>query len=493
KENIPLVDAVKMAAAEAYLTLKRPEEAVAIYQEILKRRPHDFQARLHLVHAVILQHKFVEAEGMIRVLKRQEASPTIRKQGILEPNWRKVEVEAAEIWLSAYRDQLAQAEKRFKLLLDQAPMNSSLHSGLAHLYLWRGWPRKALREFEQILHYDPRYVGVRVGYATTLMGMNRHEKARAELARLVEQAPFSPHVRQLQKELRVHDQNELWAYSNFRREERGSRAWYAETSLNSRPVFSRYRITADLIRQDSRADNDQFTYTRFNAGLSYAGEQGLTLRQKISFDLESTGHTGAITDALYQLNDYWRVDARYDSFSLNVPVRASVAGITAKALDLGVLYRPHERTETRLSLSQIRLSDGNRRNRYSLQTQYKLVPGAIYTHFLQFYLSRSRNSLDGRVYFNPRNDLSYALTTRHQWRRNDTRPGREFRHALSGTLGVYDQAGFSSGLTGELRYAHEWDFAVGETLAYHLAYNRRIFDGEADYVPTFNIRFIHHF
>ncbi|MFQ5543750.1 MAG: poly-beta-1,6 N-acetyl-D-glucosamine export porin PgaA [Nitrospiria bacterium] len=493
KEGVPLAEAIELTAAAAYLSLNHPEEAIAIYRKILKKRPNDFKVRLNLFYGILILNQLEEAEGILRKLRVEEAAPTVKKQGVLEPNWRKVELESAAIWLWAHRDQLSHAEEGFRTLLDNAPMNSSLHSGLAHIYLWRGWPRKALREFEQILHYDPRYVGVRVGYATTLMEMRQYEKAHTEIAKLVKEAAFDRHVQQLQKEWQVHNQNELWVFSDYKREERGSRAWYAELSLNSRPFFSTLRMTADVIRQEASADNDQFNYSRLNAGVSYEGGQGLTFRQKISFDIESSGGIGAITNIAYQIDDYWLLDAKYDSFSLDVPLRASVIGVTAKSFELGLLYRVDERKEVHFGVNQIRLSDGNQRNRYSLRTRYKLIPGPTYTHFLQFNLTSSRNSLAGRVYFNPQDDLAYAIRTIHQWRHKNIRPGKEFRQTLSGTVGGYDQAGFSLGLTGQVQYSHEWDFAVGETLAYHVAYNRQIFDGKAEHSPAFNIRLIHHF
>ncbi len=492
-EGLPLTVPLEIAAAEAYLSLNRPEETISLYRKILKKRPHDFKTRLNLFHSALRLNHFEEAEDILRELRAEESSPTVKKQGVLEPNWRKVELESAAIWMSAYRDQLADAERRFRTLLDQAPMNGSLRSGLAHIMLWKGWPRKALREFEQILHHDPRYVGVRVGYATTLMQVNQYKRAQLEVEKLVKQASFDPHVKQLQKEWQVHNQNELWVYSDYKREERGSRAWYAELSLNSRPFFSAYRMTADFVRQESNADTNQFSYSRFIAGLSYEGEQGLSLRQKISLDLESSGKAGSITRIAYQINDYWRFDTGYKSFSLDVPLRASVIGITAKSLDIGLLYRQDERRELHYGVSQIRLSDGNRRDRYSLRSRYKLTPGAAYTHFLEINVSSSRNSLSDRPYFNPRNDLAYAITTIHQWRRKDARPGKGFRQALSGTVGGYNQTGFSTALSGQLKYSHEWDFSVGESLAYHIVYNRQIFDGKAEYSPAFNIRVIHHF
>ncbi|MFQ5455737.1 MAG: poly-beta-1,6 N-acetyl-D-glucosamine export porin PgaA [Nitrospirota bacterium] len=483
---------VKGTAADAYIHENKPYKGIKLYREMLNKRPKDYSTRLRLFYADTIINDFDEAEKIIKELLVEEKSPQVVKKGLTEINWRKVDVETAAAWLPGYQDRLSEAEKRFRELHEMAPFNGSIHSGLAHIYLWRGWPRKAIREFQWILGHDPEYVGVRIGYIHTLMDLGNYRDAESNLKILLDTYPDNLYVQRLNLRWKVHNQNQLKINSRYNREERGGRDWRADISLTSQPFLYDFRLYAAILKQQTVADSDQHTYSRLSTGLIYSGRYNLSITEKTSIDINTGDDFGSITSIVYSPDDYWQLQWAYNSFSTDIPLRARAVGVTGKSTDMGIVFIPNELNRFSMGVSRLRFSDGNNRSAYSMRYRYKLIPGSSYNNKIEFEGSRSSNSMKERVYFNPEHDISYSITDISEFILYNLY-NRGFKQRLYITIGSYNQKDFDPGITGEVRYEHEWKFSEGTNLIYSIAFNRRVFDGEPEQEPTFNIGFVNHF
>ncbi|PPD33027.1 MAG: hypothetical protein CTY19_09295 [Methylomonas sp.] len=169
QQNTALPVYARMAAADAYLNNRNPQQARDLYLGVLQEVPDYFNAKASLTYA------YLEAEQLDLALQTaenlaNEQPKTITSRSadgsetqIDNPN--KVTADLLAALFPAYVDDLKTAQIRLKQLHLQHPDNTNIHSKLAEIYYYRGWPLKAQREIEQAQIKSPEHFGLKLTQA----------------------------------------------------------------------------------------------------------------------------------------------------------------------------------------------------------------------------------------------------------------------------------------------------------------------------------------
>jgi len=167
-EEIPLPSWVLEEVAWAYLYLDQSYKALTLCDEVLKTQPHSFNGRMVKFYTLQELREWNMARQVLDELD-QEIPPFIGEDKNRRPNWTKLDIALARGWFFIYEDRLREAERYFEDLHEKAPAHTALRNGLAHVYLFRGWPRKALKEFTIIETLESEFFKTQTG---KIMGLN---------------------------------------------------------------------------------------------------------------------------------------------------------------------------------------------------------------------------------------------------------------------------------------------------------------------------------
>jgi biofilm PGA synthesis protein PgaA len=474
--------------AKAYLYLEKPKKALELYNKALKSNPRSYNGRLGKFYTLQELRKFNEARKILNELDREQ--PEVYWLGRSPiPNWKKLELAVIKGWMLAYEDRLKEAEKYFWQLREQAPANMGIRTGLAHIYLWRGWPRKALREFKIIHSLEPHNVKARIGMMYTLNQLAYKEEARQGAQQLIEKYPKDKHVQQLVRRFEVEEMREIRGDFVYFKDEDGYEDIRVEITLYQ-PITLYTRAYGFSLWQQSYVDTEKkyYYYRRVGVGVEHIFNSSWWARQHFSADYDTGEDFGSYTEVVYTPDDYWRFGLSYDSFTTDLPVRARVYNVEASKLEADITYRESEWREYGLLLSFLNFSDGNDR----LQGMFTYEQGLYvknnwrFRFFLELY--SSKNSKKDVLYFNPEYDLSLSATLMTEYTHCRIY-NKAFLQKLFLTVGTYKQSGFSPKPTWAVRYEHIYDFSDTQALLWGITVSRQVYDGEPVHNYTFYLTY----
>jgi biofilm PGA synthesis protein PgaA len=486
KEGISVPPWVLEEVAWGYLYLEQPYKALALCDEALRARPDSFDGRMVKFYTLQEIREWNMARQVLDELDR-EIPEFIGKGKNIRPNWNKLDIALAKGWFLIHEDRLRAAERYFEDLHEKAPAHTGLRNGLAHVYLFRGWPRKALEEFKIIETLEPESFKAQTG---KIMGLNElafKEQAREEARTLLSTYPKDKEVQKLIRRLEVEEMRELFTDVVVSREDDGTQDARFETKF-SQPLSLYTRLYTFLLWQQTRDDNLSSHFRRVGLGIDHILNSSLNLRQQFSVNYDNGGDFGSFSLVNFHPDDYWSLNLAYDSFTTDIPTRARVYDIEANRFDIGIIYRESEWRSYQLSLSRFKFSDGNERGQALLGYEQGLWVKNDWKMRLFLDLYTSRNSRDGAPYFNPENDWSLSAThmTEHTvWRLYN----RAFVHRLFLTLGNYKQSGFSNDVIGAIRYEQEYEFSDTHALLWGINLTRNVYDGEPVSGSSFHLSY----
>ncbi|MFQ5585728.1 MAG: hypothetical protein ACE5GF_02740, partial [Thermodesulfobacteriota bacterium] len=366
--------------------------------------------------------------------------------------------------------------KHFMELRERAPANSGICSGLAHIYLWRGWHHRALREFRVIESRDPGNVGILTGKIAALNEVGLKSEAREAAASLLSRHPGNRHIQNLIRRFEVEETGEGNLSLVYTWDEDGTKEVRAETTL-SHPLSLKTRLYGFLLWQKTWDDTLESYFRRAGLGVTHHLATSWMVRQHFAINTEDGEDFGSFTLADFHPNDYWRFEISFDSFTTDVPMRARIFDIDADKTVFGATYRESDWRSYTLSLSTMSFSDGNRRDAALIGYEQGLWAKGDWMMRLMLDLYSSRNSLDDAPYFNPEEDYSLSVTHRTEHTLRRSRNSSHLQRFYL-TLGGYKQSGFSNGLTGAVEYEHEYTFSDVHALLLGAAVARNVYDGE---------------
>ncbi len=474
--------------AKAYLYLERPKKALELYSKALKMNPRSIEGRLGKFYTLQELRRFNQARKILDELDKEQ--PRVYWLGrIAVPNWKKLEIAVIRGWMLAYEDRLKEAEEYFWQLREQAPANMGIRTGLAHMYLWRGWPRKALREFRIIHSMESHNVKARIGMMHTLNQLAYKEEAREGAKQLLAEYPKDKHVQQLIRKLEVEEMRELRGDFVYYRDDDG----YEDIRLNItlyQPVTLYTRAYGFLLWQQSYIDAEDrhYYYRRIGAGAEHIFNSSWRVRQHFSVEYDTGDNLGSFTEVVFTPDDYWTFGVSYDSFTTDIPVRARVYNIEASKLEADITYRESEWREYGLLLSYLNFSDGNDRfqGMFTYEQGLYVKNNWRFRFFLELF--SSKNSKKYVPYFNPEYDLSLSATLMTEythWRIYN----RAFLQKLFLTAGTYKQSGYSPKPIWAIRYEHIYDFSDTQALLWGITASRQVYDGDPVYSYSFYLTY----
>jgi biofilm PGA synthesis protein PgaA len=476
-EGVPVSAWLMENVAGAYLYLEQPYRALELYNKALAAGP-SYSSRIGRFYVLQEIRDWKNARKALDDLD-MDAPGALRTGNALEPNWDKMEIALGRGWLLLDADRLQEGEDYFREMHEKAPGDSGFRNGLSHAYLWRGWPRKALREFEITETIDPREVKIKTGKASTLDQLAFREQAREETAALLEKYPRNRQVLALARELKLEEMREIVTDITFAGDDDGFQEISARAGF-TQPVSLYTNIFGFGYwkRSEDNIEDLLAYYRRAGLGLEHIFNSDWRVRQELSVNYVDGKDFGSVTQVTYTPDDYWTFGISYDSFTTDVPVRARVFDIDADKAEGDVTFRESEWRSYSLSVSQSKFSDNNRRYQGALGYEQGLWVRDNWRERIFIDLYTSFNSLEDAPYFNPSDDLSISVThmTEHTVKRMY---GKAFVYRVYLSAGAYKQAGFSIRPAGSVRYEHDINLSDTHSLLYGASVGSQAYDGEA--------------
>lgn len=486
QEDVEVPVYALLAAADAFLYRKQPEQARTLYQQILVRQPDDFEAQLGLFYTLIELEEISTARDLIDRLDQSQPTWLVRTDASGQrqhlPNPRKIATASAAAMARAYGDQLAESEQRLTALHDLAPANLDLTSALGDVYAARGWPRLARQTYRLGLSLDPHYKALQFGLAQSYLSCREYRLAEASIERLYVRYPEDQHIRLLHRQWEIHNLRELRlvaGYGDNSGTATGNRELFLEGTLFSSPLAYQYRMFLSSRYAFAAFPEGDESYRRQGVGVEYRGAD-LEATGELTYNQDGDDQLGGRLGMRWELDDHWSLPASLELFSRETPLRALRQGITADAADLGIVYRASELRRISLTAQVLNFSDGNVRRRLSAGFEQRLVTLPSYQLTGIVNLSASANSRNGTVYFNPERDFSAALTL-DNLQRLYRRYERVFSHRLALTIGNDWQKHYADDFLAGFAYEQLWEFASRFELVYGFSRFRRVYDGLPEY------------
>ncbi|MCX5834244.1 MAG: hypothetical protein NTV99_07010 [Deltaproteobacteria bacterium] len=482
---------VTEAVADACLYLHKPEEAEGFYRMTLEKNPDNpYSALMGLFYTYV---DLREWEKGAETFKRVEALLVQEKSGLEKaPNIlakkrylsEKNESVTAWGWFLLYQDKLVEGQDYFEHYLKEAGSDSGLRAGLAHAYLWRHWPRRALEQFEVAENVDPDDRTVQIGKAWTLNDLNHKEEARALADKLSLRYPTDLHVRDLRESLKAEDMRRFIPEAWFSKEFDGATEYwlYGTVEIPYSPTFRPYvQILRQETSQEVNGETIRATWDRAALGFNWIVTPEIQWKQALGFDYTEGGDVGSYTKVTWWPTDPLRISGTFDSFSLAIPLRARARGITGKTFALDFSYLESDLREYGLTVGSTWLSDDNVNPfgslRYS-QNVYNHPDVKVRMGFLFDYYHYTDQDVP---YFSPEHDFNLLLTPTIFWTHYN-RYDQKWRSGFYPRAGVNYQTDYDFNPVAGITYEQLIVLSKTFQLTWNVSYDLRVYDGDYTHV-----------
>jgi biofilm PGA synthesis protein PgaA len=467
---------------DAYLYLREPEVAERLYQRSLASDPNNFETRVKLFYALIDAGRLDAATKLIDTLNLQQSKWVWLKGYKLPiPNPKREITEQMVAEARLYRNALPAAQQLYTSLTEAAPMNAAYRLGLGETYAARGWPRRALGEFEIARALDPATLepGIAASTALNQISLQRYAQASTAISDLARQFPEVTEVRRAQRELSLYQRPEV-SLSLMRTSAPATsvtqgNGLLSEISAFSSPIGYRWRVHAGASDGHERYAEGDITLRRAMLGVEYRVPDFV-------LQLDSTGSSygvvraGAELQATWNPNDTWQIDGKGARFSPGTPLRALLHGVTADSGELNWTYRRSELMRATLGVGLMDFSDGNR----ALGLKANLVRRVYTSSALSFDalvdLAGTRNSMPQQAYYSPARDFQSLLGVNvsqvfaHRYE-------RYLKNSVALQAGSYFEQGYGS--RGVERIADKLAYHANDALEidFGVTFGRAVYDG----------------
>ncbi|MFE0500294.1 poly-beta-1,6 N-acetyl-D-glucosamine export porin PgaA [Lysobacter soli] len=483
---------VRQAQADALLALRRPEDALVAYGDVLAQDATNREARIGLFYAQIESEDFDAAFATVDALAA--ASTPTRRQGISprkkpDPDWLDTQI----LWSQSrrYGDMPDEAWRVLHPIAQQAPAAPYLRLEQGEVARARGWPRLGHDEIRiaQSLAPDDTTIGIALAEAQFDRRQWRAAEAQAESLAAIE--PENTRLQRVQDEIDAYHGAQLLMSIQPRRADGGGlnapgSGLTASARAYTPPLGERWRLLAAAEREVDEPDDDRLTRNRYGAGIEGRWPD-------VTFELVAwsnhglLSHGGADASVEWQPDDHWTFGAGYEAFSSATPLRAVEAGIRADAASISATHAWSESAVASLSASTLDFTDGNRRWAGTLDFAGVVFERPGLELVLRPAVYASKNSLRDAPYFNPERDRSVSLTAdlRHRlWRRYE----RSLGQRLIATIGDYWQSGYGHDAVGSIEYGQVYRHDPRTEWRYGVACGWQAYDGDMERSVSLYVR-----
>jgi biofilm PGA synthesis protein PgaA len=465
--------------ASAYLYLREPEAASALYeQNLAKGDPKRDDANERLASQSGLYYSLIESENF------DLAGATIEEAQASQPTWRRIRGVPQNVPndLHLYTEQTAAlglfyvddtegADRRLTEMVNTAPRNVGLRTALANVYRGRGWPRRAEVQLKMAEALEPRATEVEAGQGLTALELQEWRQAEQLKDSLAARFPAELSTLNLEREWAKYQKAELRVQANkgiaSDSPVSGSGDLSIDTVLYSAPLNYNWRVFGGGGYATGDFEEGTGHYRWLRTGVEWRGRD-LTAELEVSTNNYGFGtKPGARVTAAYDFNDQWQVGGSLEWLSRDTPLRALRSDISSNAATAFVRWHQSDQREWTFSVTPSHFSDGNDRLVGVISGRERLYTAPTLKADLLVNIAASRNSSDEGPYYSPRADLEVLPTlniTHLLYRHYETTLEQTF---LLGA-GTYSQRGHGTGAIGALgyglRYRYNDVFDIGATV-----------------------------
>ena len=464
--------------AGSYLALRRPQNAVTLYREVIAADPDDFEANLGLFYALV---ECEELDLATAHIDAYAARLPERRHRDGRYNGERLSVDITADQARIYGDRLQEAQVRIEARTAASPFNSEARQAAASLALARGWSRQGEQMLRRLEGSDPENPAVKADLAEVGLGLQDWAGARESLDRAVELDPDNSGVRRARETFALHNRSEFFSEAGFGRGQdsaySGSRDWSLDSWLYSPPLAARWRIFAHHFTSSADLDGDTTEWQRTGIGAEWRW-QGWRVTGELN---DGSGVKAGLTaTARWKADDYWTFYGAAESVTNQIPLRAVQSGVRASRASAAANWQANESRKLAADVTATSFSDNNRRTEVSVAWFERWSSGPRWMFETTLGANASHNTLDkGVAYFNPEDDQSLWLTAAVEnlaWRSYE----RSFRQRLALTGGRYWQRHYGSGSIETIEYSHRWELERDLSVRYGIGRSLRPYDGERE-------------
>ncbi|MGI9309539.1 MAG: poly-beta-1,6 N-acetyl-D-glucosamine export porin PgaA, partial [Gammaproteobacteria bacterium] len=474
-----------LAAAQAYLDLRRPHDALAATEEAEQQRPKDIDAKLWKFYALVELERYGEAidlaDGLIQTLGTVEETEQPKD---LQPDPNMMNARIVAALGRAYGNQLNDAQARLEAIVAEAPNNKEARLALANVYRWRGWHERAAAEYSQILGNHPDYLSARTNAGHNNVPLRKYPPVENTLQEIRPENPSRETVWNLNQTWIVHNMHELLVEANwgestgdvFGTDQYDVNAW-----LFSPPIRANWRAYGRTF--DSKADFDDgggdSTRRRGAAGAEYRKDRWRATAE-FNFDRDDFDDFGMASRVDYWASDIWRFGGTLELNSYATDLRADRAGIESHLLSADMTYRRDDLYRNDTTFGYQYYDDGNNKFELFNNTRRRLFTGYTWWMDGTVDLGLVTNSEEQTVYYAPEFGADALVGVDTYWRMY-RRYDNMIQHRLYGQIGGHNQRGFDSDTIWTVGYQFAWD--ITKEFAFKLGWqrNRRLYDNDIEY------------
>ncbi|MBU1047408.1 MAG: hypothetical protein KKD89_01690 [Candidatus Omnitrophica bacterium] len=484
------------STAGAYLYVRQPEQALTLYEETLREGwdPLYGETRRGIYASEVELGEYEKAGAVLEELDAEMPTEIIHR-GILQDNWWKEEIGYNRAWWYLYQDRLAESQRYLENLLYIGPANLHTRTALAQAYLWRGWPRKALKEFEIIqtmnaplidaqTEYTPTEdITSKVGYCYALDENDEGIQARALAKELLRKYPTNTHIQRLNRYFEVQDMRTFTLDASVANEIPGAHETYWSVKLDQ-PLYPWRKIFAMYAWQQAFQGDSRDDVRRASIGMDWRLNRDWWFIAMLSQDEEDNKELGLSGEVTYNPSDYFSFNLMHDSKSLSVPLQAKALGVEAEEYRFVGIYRQSESFLTQVTSNLYQLSDGNEILSYGLRFDKALTTRAYWKTRVALEGYTSTNSETELAYYSPEEFYSIYLVpmVEHVWYR---RYESAMVDRLYVGIGTQKEKDFSEKGIWYIQY--EQDYRISDTLAFLIGVNfsKKNYSGEYTDITSF--------
>jgi biofilm PGA synthesis protein PgaA len=456
--RMPVRGYVRQVEADALLALRSPQEARAIYAELVAADAANRNALIGRFYAEVECEDFSAAFRTADEVGDPVLSALARNYAGLD----------------------AQAWRRIGPVLGEPPVSAYARSAAGSIEAARGWTRRAHDDFLLASSAAPDDIGVSAGLAESFLRRRDLPNARAIHQRLSTDFPGNLRVERLARDLRDFDSASFDVVARARQSSGDAPAApgpgiEVTGRVHSAPIDDNLRLFAGVGYAKARPPEGDAIRQRAGVGGEWRGADA-TIEASAWANGGDVSRAGMAGAASWSPNDLWALTADYETCSWETPLRATLHGITADGGGVGIGWAAHESRSAWLGLRAHRFSDGNERRQFRLAWAERVAQTPSWSLTLRPELYGSENTLRDAPYFNPSRDMALSVAVDWQgllWRRYEA----SWRHRVIARVGRYRQDGFADGMVGGFAYEQSWQPGTRLELRWGVEIGRARYDG----------------
>lgn len=493
------------AVGEAYLYLREPEIARDIFLKVLQTMPDDLETRRLLAYAYLECNQYDEAYASVdKLVEDQPKWIYLKGEPERQPNPARAMAELDAGELRSYGDLLQEADDRLTQLAQAAPYDAKNRAAAGNLYLARGWPRKAMEQYQIGLAIQRgRDVANETGIAAANLSLQNFKEAEAQTQNLMQRFPENLSVQRLGREWEIHNMAELDAHAGYNFAPSGNstvnsphgQGFDVGAELYSSPIDYNWRLFAgeNFAHEHEPAQEGIVDYSRTNAGVEYRNGD-VTASAAPTFNAyNGSERVGVDGQFRYTFNDMWTAGIAAELFSASTPLRALNAHVTADEYTASALWRQSESRSLSMSVSVMPFSDSNLRTMQGAEYIERLYTDPSFKLDAEGNLALTQDSKnENRLYFNPSSDLTLLAGlrgTQTLYHRYQTL----YEHSLLVMPGFYSQQHFGTTPAWIVRYEHRIHYNDTLNAGAGVNYSHQDYDGSAQDAVSLTVDVVERF